>query len=132
MTQVKTCFDCKIFDVAKWVAYLNGKHGPRGTPSHEALSISPRGALEISLVIGQPPPFYRNHLSTLRVVQNPTNVMKGASQRPQYLTLYRRLKRRLGRSLRASPYKGSVVRQGKKVTHKYSRAEGGFSGPSKV
>ena len=53
-------------------------------------------------------------------------------QRPQYPTLYRHLKRRLGRSLRASLYKGSVVRQGKKATHKCSRAEGSFSGPSKV
>ena len=62
--------------------------------------------------------------------QNPTNVMKGAI--PKYPTLYRRLKRRLGRSLRASLYKGSVVRQGKRATHKCSTTEGGFSGPSKV
>ena len=55
-----------------------------------------------------------------------------ASQRPRYPTLYRHLKRRLGHLLRASLYKGSVVRQGKKATHKCSRAEGGFSGPSKV
>ena len=54
-----------------------------------------------------------------------------SSQRPQYPTLYRRLKRRLGCSLRASLYKGSVVIQGKKATHKCSRAEGGFSSPSK-
>ena len=54
-----------------------------------------------------------------------------SSQRPQYPTLYRRLKRTLGRSCRASLYKGSVVRQGKKATHKCSRTEGGFSGPSK-
>ena len=41
-----------------------------------------------------------------------------SSQRPQYPTLlYRCLKQRLGRSLRASLYKGSVVRQGKKATH---------------
>ena len=33
---------------------------------------------------------------------------------------------------RANLYKRSVVRQGKKTTHKCSRAEGGFSGPSKV
>ena len=48
MTQVKTCFDCKMFDVANWVACLNGENGPRGMPSHEALSVSPQGALEIS------------------------------------------------------------------------------------
>ena len=48
-TQVKTCFDCKMFDIANWVACLNGENGPVGTPSHEALSVSPQGALEISL-----------------------------------------------------------------------------------
>ena len=40
-----------------------------------------------------------------------------SSQRPLYPTLYRCLKRRLGRSLRANLYKGSVVRPGKKATH---------------
>ena len=37
--QVKMCFDCKMFDVANWVASLNGENGPGGTPSHEALSV---------------------------------------------------------------------------------------------
>ena len=50
--KVKTCFDCNMFDVANWVACLNGEDGSRGTPSHEALSVSPQGALEISSVIG--------------------------------------------------------------------------------
>ena len=49
---------------------------------------------------------------------------------PQYPNLYRHLKQRLGHSLRASLYQRSVVR--KKATHKCSRVEGGFSGPSKV
>ena len=38
-SQVKTCFDCKMFDVANWVACLNGENGPGGTPSHEALHL---------------------------------------------------------------------------------------------
>ena len=58
-TQVKTCFDCKMFDVANWVACLNGESGPRGTPSHEALSVSPQGALLLSRLtaslLGQKP-----------------------------------------------------------------------------
>ena len=33
---------------------------------------------------------------------------------------------------RASLYKRSVVRQGKKATHKCSRVEGGISGPEKI
>ena len=39
MSQVKTCFDCKIFDVANWVAWLNGEMVPEGR-LHEALSVS--------------------------------------------------------------------------------------------
>ena len=39
---------------------------------------------------------------------------------------------KVGRSLRANLYNGSVVRQGKKATHKCSRVEGGFPGPSKL
>ena len=132
-TQVKTCFDCKMF--ANWVTCLNGENGPRGTPSHEALSVSPQGALVISSVVGQPPSWDRNHFSTPRVVAEShkhDERCRPSSQRPHYPILYRCLKRRLGRSLRASLYKGSVVRQGKKATHKCSRAEGSFSGPSKV
>ena len=55
-----------------------------------------------------------------------------SSQRPQYPTVYRRLKRRLGRSLRPRFYKGSVVRSGKKATHKCPRIEGGLPGPSRL
>ena len=54
-TQVKTYFDCKIFDVPNWVAFLNEENGPAGMPPHEALSVSSQGALEISSVVGQPP-----------------------------------------------------------------------------
>ena len=133
-TQVKTCFDCKMFDVANWVACLNRENGPGGTPSHEALSVSSQGALEISSVTRQPPS-YRNHFSTPRLV--PKSLKRDercrpSSQRPQYPTLYRCLKQRLGRSLRSKFYKGSVVRLGKKATHKRSRVKGGLPGPSKL
>ena len=47
MTQVKTCFDCKMFDVANWVACLNGENGPGGTHSHEALSVSSQGPVQV-------------------------------------------------------------------------------------
>ena len=67
-TQVKTCFDCKMFDVANWVPCLNGENGPGGTPLHEALSVSPQEALEITSVTGQPPSLDRSHCSTPRLV----------------------------------------------------------------
>ena len=60
-TQVKTCFECKMFDVANWVVCLNGENGPRGMPSHEALSVSPQGARKISSVAGQPSSLDRDH-----------------------------------------------------------------------
>ena len=119
-TQVKTCL--MMFDVANWVACLNGENGPGGTPSHEALSVSPQGALKISSVVGQPASLDRNHFSTPRVVAEShkhDERCRPSSQRPQYPTLYRCLKRRLGRPLRASLYKGSVVRLGKKAIHKF-------------
>ena len=57
-------------------ARLNGEDGPRGTPSHEALSVSSQGALETSSVIGQPPSLVRDHF---RCGPSP--------QRPQYPNL---------------------------------------------
>ena len=110
-TQVKMCFDCKMFDVSNWVASLNGENGSGGTPSHEALSVSSQGALEISSVAGQPPSLDRSHCSPPRLVAKSLkhdDRRRPSSQRPQYPTLYRRLKRRLGRSLRPILYKGSV------------------------
>ena len=41
---------------------------PGGTPTHEALSVSPQGALEISSVIGQPPSLISDLFSSPRVV----------------------------------------------------------------
>ena len=90
-TQVKTCFDCKMFDVSNWVASLNGENGPGGTPSHEALSVSSQGALEISSVAGQPPSLDRSHCSPPRLVAKPLKCderRRPSSQGPQYPTLY--------------------------------------------
>ena len=134
-TQVKTCFDCKMFDVSNWVASLNGENGPGGTPSHEALSVSSQGALEISSVAGQPPSLDRSHCSPPRLVAKSLKCderRRPSSQGPQYPTLYRRLKRRLGRSLRSKFYKRAVVRAGKKATHKCPGIEGGLPGPSRL
>ena len=41
-TEVKTCFDCKMFDIANWVACLNGENGPGGTPSRDSFSFTSR------------------------------------------------------------------------------------------
>ena len=131
----KRVLTARCFDVTNWVASLNGEHGPGGTPSHEALSVSSQGALDISSVAGQPPSLDRSHCSPPSLVAKflkRDERHRPSSQRPQYPTLYRRLKRRLGRSLRPKFYKGSVARSGKKATHKCPRIEGGLPGPSRL
>ena len=63
--------------------------------SHEALSVSSQGALEISSVTGQPPSFDRCHFCTPRLVAESCKRderLRPSSQRPQYPTLYRCLK----------------------------------------
>ena len=124
-----------MFDVANWVACLNGENGLGGTPSYEALSVSSQGALEISSVTEQAPSLDRNDLCTPRLVAEPHKCDEWcgpSSQRPQHPTLFRCLKQRLGRSLKSKFYKGSVVRWGKKATHKCSRVESSLTGPSKL
>ena len=78
--RLKTCFDCKMFDVAKWVTCLNGENGPG----------SPQGALEISSVAGQPPSQDRNDFFTPRLVAEPhkrDDRCRPLCQRPQHPTL---------------------------------------------
>ena len=121
-----------MFDVSNWVASLNGENGPRGTTSHEALSVSPQGALEISSTSGQPPSLDRSHLCTPSLVAESCKCderLTPSSQRPQYPTRYRRLKRRLGLSLRTKFYRRSVVSPGKRASHKRPRIKSCLSGP---
>ena len=96
---IKTCFDCKMFDVANWGACLNGEDGPGGMPSHEALSVSSQGALDISSVTGQPPSLDRNHFCTPRLVAKShkrDERCRPSSQRPQHPTLYKTPQTKVG------------------------------------
>ena len=100
--------------------------------SHEDLSVSPQGALEISSTTGQPPSLDRSHLCPPGLVAESCKCDEGltpSSQRPQYPTHYRPLKRRLGRSLRTKFYTRSVVSPGKRASHKRPRIKSCFSGP---
>ena len=98
----KHFFDYKMFDVTNWVACLNRENGPGWTPSHEALSVSPQGALEISSVVRQPPSLDKNFSAHLEWWQSPTNVMKGTDLISNSLQMPQM---NAGRSLRANLYK---------------------------
>ena len=92
--KVKICFDCKMFDVANWAAYLNGEDGPGGTLSHKTLSVASQRALEISSVIGQSPSLVIDHFSSPRVLAKLCKRDEGCRplpQRPQYPNIYRLL-----------------------------------------
>ena len=95
---------------------------PEGRLHMRAFQFSSQGALEISSVAGQPPSLDRSHCSPPRLVAKSLKRderCRPSSQRPQCPTLYQRLTRRLGRSLRPKFHKGSVVRSEKKRLHIY-------------
>ena len=76
-TQVKTCLDWKMFDVANSVACLNGENGPGGTPTHEAEHWRYPQSLD-SLF-----PWTEAIAAHLDWWQNPSNVMRGADLHPK-------------------------------------------------
>ena len=64
--------------------------------------------------------------------QNPSNVMKGTDLHPKDHSIQLFTDTSNEGSLRSKFYKGSVVRLGKKATHKRPRIEGGLPGPTKL
>ena len=134
MLKVKTCFDCKLFDVAIWVACLNREDGPRVSPSYETLSMASQGALKMSSVVGHPLFLVRDHFSSPRVVANLVKMMKGTDLHPKDHNI---------QIFTDASYEGWVTHldqvsakglwsnREKKATHKCSGVEGGISGPDK-
>ena len=97
-TQVKTCFDCKMFDVSNC---LNGENGPGGTTPHANLNGLQMRPFEFHLKEHWkfPQPLdsllpCREAISAHLVAESCKHDerLKPSSQRPQYPTLYRRLK----------------------------------------
>ena len=126
------CPDCKTFDVTHWVASINRKNGPRRPPSHETFSVASQGELDISSVIGQAPSLVRLHHSSSGLVAESTKCSqrwRSPPPRTQRSSVYRRLKRRLGRSLKSRFYQRTVVRSRKIIAHKRFRTKGSVLGP---
>ena len=83
-TQVKTCFDCKVFDVSNWVASLNGEMVPEGRlhrrPFHFHLKEHWRYPQSLDNLL----PWTEAIAAHLDWWQNPSNVMKGADLHPKH------------------------------------------------
>ena len=76
-------FDCKMFDVANWVACLNGEDGPRGTPSYEALQFHLKEHWRYPQSLDSLLPWPETISAHLDWWQNPTNVMRGTDLHPK-------------------------------------------------
>ena len=91
-----------------------------------------QGELDISSVVGQAPSLVRLHHSSSGLEAESTKCSEGADlhpQEPQHSSVYRRLKRRLGRSLKSRFYQRTVVRSRKIIAHKRFRTKGSVLGP---
>ena len=82
-SQVKTCFDCKMFDVSNWVASLNGENGPRGTTLHEAFQFYLKEHWKFPQPLDSRLPWTEAISAHLDWWQNPANVMKGSDLHPK-------------------------------------------------
>ena len=72
-----------MFDVANWVACLYGENGPGGTPSHEALSVSPQGTRRYPQSLDSLLPWTETISADLDWWQNLSNVMTAADLHPK-------------------------------------------------
>ena len=82
-TQVKTCFDCKMFDVANWVACLNGENDPGGTPHMRPFQFHLKEHWRYPQSLDSLLPWTEAIAAHLDWWQNPSNVMKGADLHPK-------------------------------------------------
>ena len=81
--QVKTCFDCKRFDHANWVACLNGENGTGGTPHMRPFQFHFKEHWRYPESLYSFLPWTETISAHLEWWQNPTNVMKGANLHPK-------------------------------------------------
>ena len=109
---LKVCFECKMFDVANWVANINRESGRRGL-SHETFSVALQGELKIFSVTGQPPSIVGGHISSPGLVaKSPQHVgrFRSLSERPRHTDLFQWLKHGLGCSFKSRLHQRSWVR----------------------
>ena len=129
--QVKMCFDCKIRCLMSLIRLLASTEK---MVLEGCLHMRPF-QFNLKEHWRYPPSFDRSHGSPPGLVAKSLKRderRRPSSQRPQYPTLYRRLKRRLGLSLRPKRVCGQIKKKKKKkkATHKCPRIEGGLRGPS--
>ena len=79
----KHVLTARCFDVANWVACLDGEDGPGGTPSHETLSVSSQEHWRYPQSLDNLLPWTDAISAHLDWWQNPANMMKGSDLHPK-------------------------------------------------
>ena len=82
-TQVKTCFDCKMFDVSNWVASLNGENGPGGRLHMRPFQFHLKEHWKFPQPLDSLLPWTEAISAHLDWWQNPANVIKGSDLHPK-------------------------------------------------
>ena len=127
----EVCYQCKDSYVHHWIAYINGEDCEIGQDAYKTFSVASQDSLEISDASGHTSPLKSEDDTTRGMVVRPAKCATSRispSQETQKTNLYRRLKYRLGCSLRSRVYRGSVVSSKKASTYQPTRNEGSFSG----
>ena len=126
---------CPSVHVSHRFADSHRETGGFGPPAHETYSVAPEESLACSRGPGQENTSFKRSLFSPAVVakrrqcaQRPT----ASSSSTRSAVVYRRLRQRLGHSLRRIHSKGRLVRLRKPVAHKLSQTKSGSSGALEV
>ena len=127
----EVCYQCKDSYIHHWIACINGEDCKTGQDTYETISVASQNSLEISDASGHTNSLESEDDTTWGMVVRPS---KCATRRvfppkgTQNSNLYRRLKRRMGRSLKSRIHRRALVSTQKTPTHQSFRTEGSFSG----
>ena len=128
---LEVCYQCKDSYVHHWIACINGEDCKIGQDAYETFSVASQNSLEISDASGHTGPLESEDDTTRGMVVRPSKCATRRTSPPQgtrKTNIYRRLKRRLGSSLRSKLYRRALVSLRKAPSHQPIRNEGGSSG----
>ena len=127
----EVCHQCKDSYIHHWITCINREDCKLGQDACETFSVASQNSLEISDASGHTNPLESEDDMTRAMVVRPSKRAIRRISPPQgtrKTDLYRRLKHRLGRSLRSKFYRRAQVSFRKAPAHQPFRDEGSSSG----
>ena len=109
--------------------------GGFGAPSHEAYSVAFKEPLACPRILREDNPHFKVSPCSPEMVVRPGEGPEGSTSTPvtaRPSALYRRVKRRLGRSLRRLHGKRPLVQVRRRIAHKFARTQSGPFSPQTV